>query len=326
MSIEVCYFCEHTARSDNLRKHCKSVHSADQVVEKLLANGLKFRRDTDRPTLLVSLKAEGSADNCGYCFDCHSKIKVLRGAKNPLGSIQRHQCREVKERTKKVVTTGSTTVTPVAVSYVKLTEDDFTKRINKTIFPNVISEGPTEVLYDDDGDLILPATLTYFLDQVEKLYKAHQALKEAPATAAVSPSSTLNMVVSSHRSAKSIRSFVKEQKRRSYLADPEDYNSDDESLGIQHAALSALMDKAVAAPAVSAAEVSARDKQIDELTAALTDCQSQARTYQSNAIGYYKELQTVYEEKRQLEARNRVLEAKLAAQAEKIEHLTDSTE
>jgi hypothetical protein len=322
MSSEVCYFCEHTARSDNLRKHCKSVHTADQVVEKLLANGLKFRRDTDRPSLLVSLKAEGSAENCGYCFDCHSKITVLRGAKNPLGAIQRHQCREVKPRTKKVAAAvggaGVTTVTPI--SYVKLTEDDFKKRINAATgaFPNVISEGPMETLYDDDSNLILPNALNYFLEQVEKLYKAHQALKEAPATAAVSPSSTLNLVVSSHRSAKSIRSFVKEQKRRSYLADPEDYNSDDEALGIQHAALSALMDKA-AVSTVSASEVSDRDKQIDELTVALTDKDIRLRTAESNAIGYYKELQTA-------QNRIRLLEAQLAAQAEKIEHLTASTE
>lgn len=124
MGEVVCYFCEHTGRSDNLRKHCNAKHSRIDVIDKVLANGLKFRCDTERPTLLVSLKAEGSKDNCGYCFDCHTQISMPGGqCPNKVAIIQRHQCRTIKPRTKH----GEVTHTPsmsIPAPTGKRTEDD----------------------------------------------------------------------------------------------------------------------------------------------------------------------------------------------------------
>lgn len=130
MSELVCYFCEHIGRSDNLRKHCNAKHSRIDVIDRVMANGLKFRCDTERPTLLVSLKAEGSKENCGYCFDCHTQISMPTGqCPNKVAVIQRHQCRTIKPRTKH----GEVTHTPsmsIPAPTGKRTEDDL-KAIGK---------------------------------------------------------------------------------------------------------------------------------------------------------------------------------------------------
>jgi hypothetical protein len=88
----------------------------------VLANGLKFRRDAERPNLLVSLKTEDSKENCGYCFDCYTPIPMPSGqCPNKLAVIQRHQCKTFKERPKRPAT-GVTVAPPAPTS--KLSEDD----------------------------------------------------------------------------------------------------------------------------------------------------------------------------------------------------------
>lgn len=300
-------------RSDALRRHCKAKHSCSDVVDKMLANGYKFRRDVDRSNLLVSLKTEGSKDNCGYCFDCHTQITMPAGqCPNKLAVIQRHQCRVVKERKKRSTTPTPTGkfVGPVAPFY-KLTEEDL-KEFKKVLDFDIEVNDDLTIDFKKSRGNLLTAMRT-----------ATQALKDAKETG---PSISWKAIATKCQDAlpskysRILRQRIVDGLRMATdFADEEEGIDEDEEhkavlVGLIHTALDSK-------PTIDlTARVLDLEAALDKQTIATTDMANSERVAREAALAHYKTVCNLEAQNRQLQSRLQQLEAQLKEQTDKITH------
>jgi hypothetical protein len=338
-----CYFCVLESdtiggpRSDALRRHCKAAHTAADIVDRELPNGYRFRRDTDRPNLLISLKTEGSKENCGYCFDCHTQIPMPRGqCPNKVAYIQQHQCREVKPRAKRTVVSGgagtATISVPVAPSY-KLTEErisEYHKLITpdfKDILPALHTMGIREVDESLNVDIKRSEANIY-----KALAMTLQGLKEAQAakSATVSTSGGLSMdwlfsqyaihcnAAKSASRAKLLRNHYKEH-HDTAEADAAD---DEDTIYIKEEQdkdwLFGLLDVAIG-PKKGSKELEEANAMLDQNDITISDLRSELSTARQNAAGHYTAVIRLEDDNRLLRTQ---LEALLREKAEQTDTIT----
>jgi len=305
--LSACFFCDFTGRSDNRRRHCKAFHTAEDVIGRKLANNLCFRRDTERDDLLVSLKAEGSRMNCGYCFACNSEVDVPMGTPNALGKIQNHSCREHKERKKKGTTTEMPTRTPTAPSScLRITEDEM-NRLNKEVIP-------FETEYHDDLEMDLKKSYENFQAVIKKTVKQVKTLESAPQIATGGGMLSQVQTVFSAKFPK-LRAALKRHiddalHHAQDLVDSDDedgYDEDAEKMDIiVYAMKSALDIKEMGAKERKAAtEMSATyDEKLTQREIELAELTAKYNTLRDNYVAQSHELSTAIEKVRQLETPN----------------------
>ena len=338
-----CFFCaldsdtDGGPRTDALRKHCVAKHTAADIVDKVLFNGYQFRRDTDRPNLLISLKTEGSKENCAYCFDCHTQITMPTGqCPNKVAYIQQHQCREVKTRAKRtVVSVGAGTVSvPVTPSY-KLTEEriaEYHKLITpdfKDILPALHTMGIREVDEALNVDLKRSEANIY-----KALVMTLQGLKEAQAAKSATVSTSggglsidwlfsqyaihCNAAKSASR-AKLLRNHYK-QYHDSAEADAAD---DEDTIYIKEEQdkkwLCDLLDVAIV-PNNGSKELEEANALLDEQTLLISDLKSELTTARQNATGHYTAVIRLEDDNRLLRTQLETLLRQKAEQTDTITH------
>lgn len=301
---EVCYYCEYTGRSDAMRRHCKSLHHCGDVIDNVLANGLRFRRDTDRPNLLVSLKTEGSKENCGYCFDCHTQIPMPGGqCPNKLAVIQRHQCKTFKERPKRITTAKGVTVVAAPAPSFKLTEDDL-KEFKKVL----------------DFDIELADDLTVDFkksrsNMMTAMRKASTAIKSStePAASWKAISNKLGEALPA-KFSKLFHQRINEGIASAYDFQDDDDEPIDEDNEIKDIIVAVIQ---TAMAPKQTIDLSSRVKELeDEIelkTVTMSDLVASERVTAQTALSNYRALL-------EAEARIRDLEAQMREQADKISH------
>jgi hypothetical protein len=332
--MPLCYFCvleteskeKDGVRSDALRKHCVAKHTAADVVDKVLPNSYKFRRDTDRPNLLLSLKTEGSKENCGYCFDCHTQIPMPSGqCPNKIAYIQQHQCREVKPRAKRTVVSGGAGAASIIAQVApihKLTEErinEYHKLITedfRTIMPALRTMGIWEANEAGTVDLKRSEANIY-----KALVMTTQGLKDNYAAKSTTVSTTGGFIIENlldeyaiqcnkakfASRGRLLRDHYKQHHDKAEAEAAEDEDSIYIKSEVDKEWLFDLWDVFIAPKKIDSTELFDSQKALDQLTMAHSDMKAQLYAVTQNAIQSNIEINRLQEENRKMRTLNESL-------------------